>query len=130
MASIFTKIVNGEIPCYNVAEDDRHFAFLDINPVQPGHTLVIPKKEEDYIFDMDDKEYADLHLFAKRVAKAIRKATGCARVSEAVIGMEVPHIHIHLVPINTESDLNFTVKKKLTDEEMKSVAASIAEAFN
>jgi len=102
MASIFSRIIAGEIPSYRVAEDEKCFAFLDINPVQPGHTLVIPKHEVDYIFDLDDDEYVALHRFAKRVARAIKRATGCKRVGVAVLGMEVPHAHIHLVPLNTE----------------------------
>ena len=129
MASIFSKIVAGEIPCYKVAEDDRHLAFLDINPVAPGHTLVIPKQEINYLFDMTDDDYLALELFAKRVAKAIDSAMPCKRVAEAVIGLEVPHAHIHLVPINTEGDLDFHKKTQLSGEEMKSIAARIAEKF-
>lgn len=129
MASIFSKIVAGEIPCYKVAEDDRHLAFLDINPVAPGHTLVIPKQEINYLFDMTDDDYLALELFAKRVAKAIDSAMPCRRVAEAVIGLEVPHAHIHLVPINTEGDLDFHKKTQLSGEEMKSIAARIAEKF-
>jgi len=129
MASIFSLIVAGEIPCYKVAEDDRHLAFLDINPVAPGHTLVIPKREESYLFNLPDDEYVALELFAKRVAKAIDSAMPCKRVAEAVIGLEVPHAHIHLVPINTESDLNFRNKLQLDGEEMKSIAARIAAEF-
>lgn len=129
MASIFSKIVAGEIPCYKVAEDDRHLAFLDINPVAPGHTLVIPKQEISYLFDMADDDYLALELFAKRVAKAIDSAMPCKRVAEAVIGLEVPHAHIHLVPINTEGDLDFHKKSQLSGEEMKSIAARIAEKF-
>ena len=107
MASIFSKIAAGDIPSYKVAEDDRYFAFLDINPVAEGHTLVIPKREEDYIFDLDDDEYAGLQLFAKRIAKAMKKAVPCRRIGVAVMGLEVPHAHIHLIPINKESDMNF-----------------------
>ncbi len=129
MASIFSLIVAGEIPCYKVAEDDRHLAFLDINPVAPGHTLVVPKREESYLFNLPDDEYVALELFAKRVAKAIDSAMPCKRVAEAVIGLEVPHAHIHLVPINTESDLNFRNKLQLDGEEMKSIAARIAAEF-
>lgn len=126
MSSIFSKIVAGEIPCYRVAEDDRHLAFLDINPIAPGHTLVIPKKEVDYIFDLDDDDYVALEIFARRVAKALKKAIPCARVAEAVLGLEVPHTHIHLVPINTEADMNFRNKLSITGEEMASIAARIA----
>lgn len=129
MASIFSKIVAGEIPCYKVAEDDRHLAFLDINPMAPGHTLVIPKKEIDYLFDMADDEYTALELFAKRVAKALKSAMPCARVAEAVLGMEVPHAHIHLVPIKTEADMNFRNKMSIPSDEMAAIAASIATEF-
>lgn len=126
MASVFSKIAAGEIPCYKVAEDDRHLAFLDINPMAPGHTLVIPKKEIDYLFDMDEADYVALKLFARKVAVAIKKALPCARVAEAVLGLEVPHAHIHLVPINTEADMNFRHKLSLPGEEMASIAARIA----
>ena len=126
MASVFSKIAAGEIPCYKVAEDDRHLAFLDINPMAPGHTLVIPKKEIDYLFDMDEADYVALELFARKVAVAIKKALPCARVAEAVLGLEVPHAHIHLVPINTEADMNFRHKLSLPGEEMASIAARLA----
>lgn len=129
MASVFSLIVAGEIPCYKVAEDDKHLAFLDINPVAPGHTLVIPKREVNYLFDMPDDEYLALELFAKKVAKAIDKAMPCKRVAEAVIGLEVPHAHIHLVPINAEGDLNFRNKAEISGDEMKSIAARIAAEF-
>jgi len=126
MATIFSKIVNGEIPCYKIAENDRFFAFLDINPMTKGHTLVIPKVEEDYIFNLDDKTFSDLMLFAKRVAYAIEKAVQCKRIGVAVIGLEVPHAHIHLIPINQESDMNFkNPKLKLSPEEMIEIAAEI-----
>ncbi|MCM1291980.1 MAG: HIT family protein [Bacteroides sp.] len=127
MVSIFSKIVSGEIPCYKVAEDDRHLAFLDINPMQPGHTLVIPKKEVDYIFDLDEDDYVALELFARRVAKAIKAAIPCARISEAVIGLDVPHAHIHLVPINKEEDLRN--RMTIPGDEMASIAARIAQEF-
>ena len=130
MATIFSKIAAGEIPSYKIAEDDRYFAFLDINPVAEGHTLVIPKNETDYIFDLDDEEYAGLQLFAKRVAGAMKKAMPCRRVGVAVMGLEVPHAHIHLIPINRESDMNF-FKDKLspTPERMKQIAETIAKEF-
>lgn len=130
MASIFSRIVAGEIPCYKVAENDKYFAFLDINPVAPGHTLVIPKHEVDYIFDLDDEEYEGLMQFAKKVAKALKATMPCKRIGVAVMGLEVPHTHIHLVPINKESDMNF-FKEKLTlpAEEMKSIAAKVAAAI-
>lgn len=128
MSSIFSKIAAGEIPSYKVAEDDRYFAFLDINPVAEGHTLVIPKREEDYIFDLTDEEYVGLQLFAKRVAKALGKAIPCKRVGVAVMGLEVPHAHIHLIPINKESDMNFFGEKlKLSPERMQQIADSIAK---
>lgn len=130
MASIFSKIIAGEIPCYKVAEDEKHIAFLDINPLQPGHTLVVPKKEEDYIFGMGDDDFLALNLFSKRIAEAMKKALPCKRISQAVIGMEVPHVHIHLIPINKESDLNFKDIKHLSDDEMKDVAKKIADAMN
>lgn len=126
MSTIFSKIISGEIPCYKVAETDEFLAFLDINPLAKGHTLIIPKKEVDYIFNLDDETYTGLHLFAKIVAKAIGAAIPCKRVGTAVIGLEVPHTHIHLVPINFVGDINFS-KPKLTfsDEEMKITASAI-----
>ncbi|MDE5594737.1 MAG: HIT family protein [Muribaculaceae bacterium] len=128
MPTIFSKIAAGEIPSYKVAEDERYFAFLDINPVAEGHTLVIPKHEEDYIFNLSDDEYAGLQLFAKRVAEALRKAVPCKRIGVAVMGLEVPHAHIHLVPINKESDMNFFGEKlKLSPERMQQIAESIAK---
>ena len=128
MSTIFSKIAAGEIPSYKVAEDDRFFAFLDINPVAEGHTLVIPKREEDYIFNLSDDEYAGLQLFAKRVAKALGKAIPCKRVGVAVMGLVVPHAHIHLIPINKESDMNFFGEKlQLSPERMQQIADSIAK---
>lgn len=130
MATIFSKIVAGEIPCYKVAEDNKFFAFLDINPLVKGHTLVIPKQEVDYIFDLDDADLAEMHVFAKKVALAIAKAFPCVKVGEAVLGLEVPHAHIHLVPMQSEKDMLFSNPKlKLTDEEFRSVAASIRAAL-
>lgn len=126
MATIFTKIVNGEIPCYKIAEDERFFAFLDINPVQKGHTLVIPKVEEDYIFRLDDETVGDLMVFAKKVALAIEEVVPCKRISVAVMGLEVPHTHIHLIPIQNEGDLNFANKKSFSQEEMISIAEQIS----
>lgn len=126
MPTIFSKIVAGEIPSYKVAEDEKHYAFLDINPVAPGHTLVIPKQEVDYIFDLNDDDYRDLQLFAKRVAEAIKQAMPCKRVGVAVMGLEVPHAHIHLIPINEESDMNFFKEKAtLSPEEMSQIASKI-----
>lgn len=128
MASIFTKIVNGEIPSYKVAEDDKYYAFLDINPLQKGHTLVIPKKETDYIFDLSDEDLSGLMVFAKKVACAIDRAVPCQRVGVAVLGLDVPHAHIHLVPLNSGDDLNFSnPKKHFSNEEMRYCADAIAE---
>lgn len=128
MPTIFSRIVAGEIPCYKVAEDEKNFAFLDINPVAPGHVLVIPKQEVDYIFDLNDQDYADLQIFAKRVAEAIKQALPCRRVGVAVMGMEVPHTHIHLIPINEEADMNFFKEKSaLRAEEMADIALKISQ---
>lgn len=130
MSTIFSRIIKGEIPCYKVAESDRFFAFLDINPLAEGHTLVVPKKETDYIFDLSDEEYTALLLFAKRVAAAIEKTIPCKRVGMAVIGLEVPHAHIHLVPIGEEKDMYFSKKKlSLPPERMEDIAKSVASAF-
>ena len=127
MATIFTRIINGEIPCYKVAEDERYFAFLDINPMTKGHTLVIPKCEEDYIFNLDDETYAGLMLFAKKVAVAIDAAVPCKRVGVAVMGMEVPHTHVHLIPITKESDMIISNPKlTLSAQEMTQIASAIA----
>ena len=131
MATIFSKIVNGEIPCYKIAENEKCFAFLDINPLAKGHTLVIPKCEVDYLFDIDDDLFSELTLFSKKVAKAIEKAIPCKRIGVAVLGMEVPHAHIHLVPINSEADINFFKPKlKLSSEEMMKIAEEIRKFFN
>lgn len=129
MASIFSKIIAGDIPSYRVAEDEHHYAFLDINPMAEGHTLVVPKHEVDYLFDLSDEEYAALQLFAKRVAIAQRKAIPCKRVAVAVLGMEVPHAHIHLVPINSEADVDFRHKLSLSPERMAEIAKAIADKF-
>ncbi len=128
--TIFSRIINGEIPCYKIAEDDRFFAFLDINPVNWGHTLVVPKHEEDYIFDLDDDELTAMTLFAKRVAKAIKEAIPCKKVGVTVLGLEVPHAHIHLVPLKCEGDMDF--HKKISDpdpEKMKQIAAAVSSKF-
>ncbi|MBQ0121412.1 MAG: HIT family protein [Bacteroidales bacterium] len=131
MASIFSKIVAGDIPSYKVAEDENYYAFLDINPVAKGHTLVIPKHEVNYIFDLDQDEYQGLWAFARRVATAMKQVMPCERIAVAVLGLEVPHCHIHLAPINTEGDMNFAkAKLQLPAEEMAAIAASINEAFN
>lgn len=126
--TIFSKIIAGEIPSHKIAEDNEFFAFLDINPVAMGHTLVVPKREVDYIFDLTDSELAAMQVFAKKIAIAIKKAIPCKKVGEAVIGLEVPHAHLHLVPMNTEQDINFQ-KTKLnpSQEELASVAQKIRE---
>lgn len=130
MASIFSKIVAGEIPCYKVAENDKFFAFLDINPLVKGHTLVIPKAEVDYYFDLSDEDVAGIQVFAKQVAAAIKKAFPCQKVGQAVIGLEVPHAHIHLIPIQKESDMLFSNPKlKLTAEEFKEIAEKLQSNF-
>ena len=127
MASIFTKIINGEIPCYKIDENDKFLAFLDVNPLAKGHTLVIPKQEIDYIFNLEDNLLAELVVFAKQVAKKVEKAIPCKRIGVAVIGLEVPHTHIHLVPINSVSDINFSQPKlKFTQEEFEEVLAKMA----
>jgi histidine triad (HIT) family protein len=131
MAGIFAKIASGEIPSYKIAEDENFFAFLDINPLVKGHTLVIPKKEIDYIFDMDDKLYADFQLFAKHIAKAVKKAIPCKRIGVAVIGLEVPHAHIHLVPLNIMDDINFSRPKiKISESELRETAELIKSFLN
>ena len=131
MASIFTRIVNGEIPSYKVAEDENYYAFLDINPLAAGHTLVIPKMEEDYIFNLPAETYAGLWNFANRVAKAIDIAVPCKRVGVAVLGMEVPHAHIHLVPLQSEQDMDFRKEKAaLSKEAFADVAERISKAFS
>ena len=128
MATIFSRIVNGEIPCYKIAEDERFFAFMDINPVAIGHTLVIPKREDDYIFNLDDDEIGAMMVFAKKIAKALEKAVTCKRIGVAVIGLEVPHAHIHLIPISQEGDMDF--KKEhvhMSEEEFREVQKRIVE---
>ena len=126
MSSIFTRIINREIPGHIIAEDEHYIAFLDVNPLVNGHCLVVPKKEIDYIFDMDEKLLAGLHIFSKKIAKALKKAIPCKRIGVAVIGLEVPHVHVHLVPMNTMDDINFTRPKlKPSPEELKSTAEEI-----
>lgn len=129
MSTLFSKIAAGEIPSYKCAEDERFYAFLDINPVVKGHTLVVPRKEVDYIFDMADEDLAAFELFAKRVARAIRTAFPCKKVAQVVLGLEVNHAHIHLMPINTEGDVDFKKHVTLSEDEMKETAAKIREAF-
>lgn len=129
MDTIFTKIIKGEIPCYKIAENDQFFAFLDINPLAKGHTLVVPKLQNDYIFDLDDQMLADMMVFAKKVAKAIEANVPCMRIGVAVIGIEVPHTHIHLVPINKVGDLNFANPKcQLSSDEMEEIADKISKS--
>ena len=132
--TLFTRIINGDIPSFKVAEDEKHYAFLDINPLKKGHTLVVPKlpePEADYIFNLEDNVLADLMVFAKKVAVGIKQATGCKRVGVAVLGMEVNHVHIHLVPLDSENDLNFRNEKlQLPAEEMAEIANSIAQAID
>lgn len=128
MASVFTRIINGEIPCYRVAEDERFIAFLDVRPLVAGHTLVVPKQETDYIFDLDDSTLADMMLFAKKVAKAMKEVVECRRIAVAVLGLEVPHAHIHLVPMTRETDLLFTNPRAvISDEENRRLAKAINE---
>ena len=129
MATIFSKIVAGEIPCYKVFETDRCLAFLDINPVVRGHVLCIPKQEVDYIFDLDDELFCELHLFATRVAKGLKKVCPCIKVGEAVVGIDVPHAHIHLVPLNKPGDLNFAHHVEMSADELQELAARIGAAI-
>lgn len=127
---IFSKIAAGEIPSYKCAENEQFYAFLDINPLKEGHTLVIPRREVDYIFDMGDEELAQFQLFAKRVAKALKKAFPCRKVAQVVLGLEVPHAHIHLIPMDSEQDVDFRREKlKLSGDEMKAIADKILKAF-
>ena len=131
MSTIFSKIVSGEIPCYKIAETDDFLAFLDVRPLAKGHTLVIPKLEVDYIFDMNDESFVGLHIFAKWVAKAIKEAIPCTKIGVAVIGLEVPHAHIHLVPMNAIGDLNFEKERlQFSNEEYVEIAKKIQEAFH
>ena len=128
--SIFSKIAAGEIPSYKCAESEHFYAFLDINPLKEGHTLVIPRREVDYIFDMDDQELAEFQLFAKKVALAIRKASPCKKVAQVVLGLEVPHAHIHLIPMDSEKDVDFRREKlQLTPEQFEAIAAKIRAEF-
>ena len=127
MATIFTKIIEGKIPCYKVAEDDAHIAFLDVKPLKRGHTLVVPKREIDYIFDLEDGELAALHVFSKRVAEKLRAAVPCKRIGTAVVGLEVPHVHVHLIPMDAIDDTNFgRPRLKLTPEEFEETRKAIA----
>jgi len=130
MATIFTKIINGEIPCYKIAENDRYFAFLDIRPVVKGHTLVVPKKETDYIFDLDDSALSEMVLFAKKVSKALQQVISCKRIALMVLGLEVPHAHIHLLPIQNESEFDIKNKQEFSDSEMKAVAQEVQKILS
>jgi histidine triad (HIT) family protein len=126
MATIFTKIINGEIPCYKIAEDENYFAFLDINPLKAGHTLVVPKKEVDYVFDLDNNQLSGLVLFSKKIASAIKSAFPCNRIGVAILGLEIPHAHIHLVPMDSMEDINFkNPKLKFSPEEFREIADKI-----
>ncbi len=127
--SIFTKIVKGEIPAYKIAEDERYLAFLDVFPTTKGHTLVIPKQQIDYIFDLDDTLYLGLMAFAKKVAAAVEQAVPCKRVGMAVVGLEVPHAHVHLIPINKMQDMNFANKQQFSQDEFKEIAEKIKAAY-
>ena len=129
MASIFTKIVHGEIPCHKVAEDEQFLAFLDIAPIAPGHTLVIPKKEVDYIFDLEEELYTGLHLFARRVARAMEQVITCERIGQTVLGLEVPHAHIHLVPLINTQFIDFNQRASMEQEEFAQLAQRIHSAF-
>lgn len=127
MATIFTKIINGEIPCYKIAEDDDFIAFLDINPNAKGHTLCVPKREVDKLFDLEDDLYLKLMLFSKKVAKALEKVISCNRVGMAVVGLEVPHTHVHLIPINEMKEMTFSHKVKLTDTQFREIAEQVSK---
>jgi len=129
MASIFTKIINGEIPCYKVAEDADFFAFFDINPNAKGHTLVVPKKEVNKIFDLDEETYLGLMRFARKVAKALEKVVPCERIGVSVIGLEVPHVHVHLIPLHSMKNIDFKHKESVTPEEFTNLANKVSEAF-
>lgn len=127
MATVFTKIINGEIPCYKIAEDENYFAFLDINPLREGHTLVVPKQETDCFFDLEDNQLEGIIVFSKRVAEAIKSVVPCNRIAVAILGLEVPHAHIHLVPMDSMEDINFKKPKlKFSPEEFKATAAKIS----
>ena len=127
MATVFTKIIKGEIPCYKIAETEEFFAFLDINPNAKGHTLCVPKKEVNKLLDLDEKTYTGLMQFARKIGLAIEKTIPCNRVGMAVIGLEVPHVHVHLIPLNTMEDMSFSKKEKLTSEEFQKIASAIRE---
>lgn len=128
MSSIFSRIIAGEIPCYKVAEDDRFFAFLDINPLAEGHTLVVPKQEVDYFFDLDDRTLGDMMVFAKKIAQQIKRETGCKKVASVVLGLEVAHAHIHLIPMNSEKDVDFRREKlSFTPEEFQKIASKLRQ---
>jgi histidine triad (HIT) family protein len=130
MATIFTKIINGEIPCYKIAEDENYFAFLDIRPVVKGHTLVVPKKETDYIFDLDDVTLSDMMIFAKKVSKALQQVVPCQRIALMVLGLEVPHAHIHLLPIQNEAEFNIRNKHTFPDNEMQTIARDVQKILS
>ena len=129
MATIFTRIIQGEIPCHKIAEDDKFIAFLDITPVAKGHTLVVPKQEVDYFFDLENDLLAEINVFAKEVAVKLQRAIPCRRIGVAIIGLEVPHAHVHLIPLNTMADINFSAERlKFTQDELAAIAASVRDA--
>jgi histidine triad (HIT) family protein len=129
MATIFTRIIQGEIPCHKIAENDKFIAFLDITPVAKGHTLVVPKQEVDYFFDLENDLLAEINVFAKEVAVKLQRAIPCRRIGVAIIGLEVPHAHVHLIPLNTMADINFSAERlKFTQDELAAIAASIRDA--
>jgi histidine triad (HIT) family protein len=129
MATIFTRIIQGEIPCHKIAENDKFIAFLDITPVAKGHTLVVPKQEVDYFFDLENDLLAEINVFAKEVAVKLQRAIPCRRIGVAIIGLEVPHAHVHLIPLNTMADINFSAERlKFTQEELAAIAASVRDA--
>lgn len=130
MATIFTKIIAGEIPCYKIAEDENYFAFLDIRPVVKGHTLVVPKQETDYIFDLDDAALSKMIIFAKKVSKALQQIVPCKRIALMVLGMEVPHAHIHLLPVQNEAEFDIKNKHTFPDNEMNTIAQNVQKVFN
>lgn len=130
MASIFTKIINGEIPCYKITENDEFIAFLDVNPNAIGHTLVVPKKEVNKLFDLDEGLYAELMVFSRKIAIALEKAVPCNRIGMSVIGLEVPHVHVHLIPLNTMADIQFQQKVSLSKDEFERIATSISNYIN
>lgn len=130
MSTIFSKIIQGEIPCYKIAENEKFFAFLDIRPIVKGHTLVVPKKETDYIFDIEDQDLSEMMVFAKKIAKAQKNVISCKRIAVVVLGLEVPHAHIHLLPIQNEAEVNLRIPIEISSDEMKQIAEKISQEFS